>query len=787
MVRLLVDGVELTLVDTASLYLSLSAECMRSVEKAGVDNDFVVEVEADDVANKFFSGESYLHDGEMFNASYHRAEVLCYGEVVLSGKVILLQTTLSRGTGSYKLRIRRAGAAWATSAEETLVHDLGMEYYEVLNIALVKESWEDDSFIKYFPVYRDNYDSEYSTSSTSTVRRLRSIDDYHPFINVKALMEQIFAEGGYSIESQFMESEAFGKLYMSGAYVSQDSDAAKEKMDFYVERLEDGTAVADYQGRVMMSPLYSYNTVGYVVDYESIEQKSECYSLSGCFSVENYKLCFTPTKSVSVGFEFRVKYVTDYIIRSRTELTAFDTLYLNTSTVMNYGVANQFVDMREESLTSLFSYLVVVFDGDEDQGYRLDVEIDGASVTLGSWVGKSGYVTTPQISADSIVGEPVLKVVGVSSATNYEDDWALYQGYVTMEGQTEVDITIRSAPEQVSPSSPKYFTAPYISGAEEGMGVTIKAGTSITPYFASYPGFGSYVEYEDLSQHEFYASDFIESIRHLFNLSIYSDLEASTVYIEPEENIYDEEQVWDWSDRLLSDVAVVYTDVAVDSSATRKWGYQANDGVTNRINGFFYVADESYPEAPNDDPQQSVESSISTDYGSWQIDIGSYAANDSTSTELNPIFSPTQNSTSGLPIVGDRDDPDMADTLEFSPRILSWEGMMEQDNETIPNVVFHSEELGVTLCFEDRDGLDGLNRYYRAAVARAGSARYVEVTLRLTTSEVLALSTPLDGMPNMLSTFELEIEGERCRVRIESVEASELGADIAKCKFLIIS
>lgn len=55
------------------------------------------------------------------------------------------------------------------------------------------------------------------------------------------------------------------------------------------------------------------------------------------------------------------------------------------------------------------------------------------------------------------------------SFVDFVGDWALYDGYVTETGETEVEVTLRSAAETVTPGSPKYFDTLYFAGADEGM------------------------------------------------------------------------------------------------------------------------------------------------------------------------------------------------------------------------------------------------------------------------------------------------------------------------------
>ncbi|MFQ7503240.1 MAG: hypothetical protein ACLRMJ_09330 [Alistipes finegoldii] len=92
------------------------------------------------------------------------------------------------------------------------------------------------------------------------------MDDYHPFLHVATLVETIFGEAGYRIESRFMESDLFRSLYMSGAYASRDTAALAARMGFFARRLSSATAKADYSGRVAANPNTALNSVGNIVE-----------------------------------------------------------------------------------------------------------------------------------------------------------------------------------------------------------------------------------------------------------------------------------------------------------------------------------------------------------------------------------------------------------------------------------------------------------------------------------------------------------------------------------------
>lgn len=81
--------------------------------------------------------------------------------------------------------------------------------------------------------------------------------DYHPFLHVKSLLEQIAKQAGYTIQSQFFASDLFNSLYISGAYPEKDTGLLLERMGFLAKRFQPAEATADRFGRVYADPLTS--------------------------------------------------------------------------------------------------------------------------------------------------------------------------------------------------------------------------------------------------------------------------------------------------------------------------------------------------------------------------------------------------------------------------------------------------------------------------------------------------------------------------------------------------
>lgn len=277
MIKVIIDGVEFWTPSKASVAMSFDAKAMYDVDSARDAVDVEVEISTSQTNVSLFGGEGYLHAAERFNATQHTAQLCFESVVVFEGDATLRSAVRSGEEVIYTIRIRRSGATWANNAATELLSEMESSYQTYLTEANIKSSWSNDDIVKFFPVHRDSYSSVYSSTTGSVVNQVVSLDGYHPFINIYKVLDYIFTKAGYEVESSFLESDDFKKLYMSGAYVSQSSSNASSTMDFYVTKLSNVSSTADYRGRVSMTPYVASNTVGNFVDVESIDESSECY------------------------------------------------------------------------------------------------------------------------------------------------------------------------------------------------------------------------------------------------------------------------------------------------------------------------------------------------------------------------------------------------------------------------------------------------------------------------------------------------------------------------------
>lgn len=707
------------------------------------------------------------HAATRFNEELHTAELTHEGAVLFAGSVRLLSVS----DAEYVFEVRDGGAQWAKAAAQTMFSKLGIEYRAALTPTTVCDSWTADTPVRFFPVHRDEYPRANGSDDLMPVERMLSVDDYRPFLHLGTVVEAIFGQAGYRVQSDFLHGEFFQSLYMSGAYASHDTAAATARMGFHARRLAPATAQAGPTGRVFADPAAIYNTVGNIVETATPqtldadgEPIADLANNGGCFRMQNGKIAFVPPTAVRVGFDYYLRYTTDYRIASRTRLKGFDTLYLGPGSEVHFELTNRYVD-RRGGLTTNYTYRVLVFDHAAGNRYRLTYRNGASEVAWLDFSARSAQATTPTTGA---LSNPVLYVAAGAGWVPYAGDWALYDGHIGETGRTTVEVRVSTATELVTPTSPKYFYHIYFAGAETGMNLTLHKECSLEPVFRTGPGFGSNLDFGEVAQLRVRQIEVLRAVAHLFNLRFHTDEATKTVYIEPADDFFGQGPEADWSDRTDWLQPVVRQDIASEVHERRTWCYREGDG-----------------------PVRRLEAETGGTLGAWSHDAQSKATLVGEKVYRNPLFAPTvsaaghyRNAPSALLLeMGDRDDltPDGA---AVTPRIVRYAGLhalpeperwgYPSNGGGYPLAAFHfagdATTAGFTLGFENRDGVQGLNRYYARQAAREGALERITLTLRVAPDEYEALFVPELGLPNIRSVFRIDTGQGVVRATLAAIE-----------------
>lgn len=431
--------------------------------------------------------------GERFNATEHTAQVWVDGVMLMQGVALLEGIKATGKEVYYCLVVRSGGSDWVEGAALTKLGK-ALEYEATLDGDAIKNSWNAGQKVRFLPVLYDDYTVPYSANSLFAPERVMTVADYYPFLSIRHLVEAAAERAGYELAGDWVNGVEFNKLMMSGRY-PQAGEASVARLKsfagFEAGRTSAATAVADYSGRVALSSLVLTSSLGNVVQ---TTQGEGLYCSNGCMEISDDEgVVYRPATTLTVGFEYYLKYKTDYSLLSRTRLKCFDSIYLGNGCDMRFQVANPFKDSRTALLPQM-EYKCKIFDHQEGTTYRLRCLYGSKRVVIGDFnVGCYTFVTPATYTAQA----ELLKVAADGTMSAYTGEWAIYEGFVQEQGEVEVEITLQSPPEQVTPSG-KVFNQLFIHGAEPGQRITLSEECRLRPIFSTSPALGSALTFEDV-------------------------------------------------------------------------------------------------------------------------------------------------------------------------------------------------------------------------------------------------------------------------------------------------
>lgn len=770
MVVFRVDGVACSLRSENVTLPSYSARKLRNVQAWRDGQQVDVEVVATRDSVRLFGHAEDMHRSTDFNREHHRGEIEVDGVVLFAGDAILVGVVRDDDVMYYKVRLRTHGENWAHNAAKTRLRDSDVDVVVENVLNDVEATWSDDRVVRMLPLVRDSY-PEAEESGVYDAHKVWMVQDYYPFISVRAILNSIASKSGYSIKSSFIESELFDKLMISGAYRAVNTALLQQQMGFKALRSTTTTATAASSGRVDFWEPRITSNVGAVVDVvdptavdENGVLMSDAYSNGGCFTFVDGRPVFRPKREVRVAFDVHLRYATEYVIASSKSLRGFTKFHLANGCDVDVELHNPFRDVRSE-VSDAVSYRLFIFGYNAADSYRL---VGGSAV-----VGRVSTVTFQK----GYSGPTKLMVKHADGAyyIEYKGDWALYEGYVEECGVRDVEVTIRTPYEVVTPSAPKRFNDMYVGGAVEGQKFTLYAGCSVTPIFGGSAGYGETLSFGDVANHDIAQVELMEALAHLFNLRFYSHQPSKTLYIEPYDTFFGD-RVVDWRWRQLGGDGMLMESV-VDSFECTKLGYQHGDRVS-----------------------ASVVSESGGTLGTWDYHVESNAAKFSTDSRLNPLFQPTASLTNivgvapsaEVLVVGDRDEVNVDGYV--APRIALYHGLQPlpegefwpslNDGSHYPLVAFHSKVVGQTLCFEDRDGCEGLHRYYDTELDELSQRQVFECDILIHPHELKTFFNPNSTGATLRSHFRLRANGQESLFRLEAMSSYDMERHVARCSFM---
>lgn len=708
------------------------------------------------------------HSLRMFNQTEHRARVEVDSCKVFEGRLHLLSSAVG-AEGYYRFAIVGDDAKWSKSLS-TSIGSIMEGWSEEVTADSIRNGWtKSEAMVRFLPVGR-------GLGCDAEGYRARILpENYHPFIHLGTLLRAMFAEAGYAIESRFISSELFNSLYMSGRWSERSAEDWKTKMDFKAVRAEDSpTVAAHYFGRVFASPLKYLNSVGNLVEVP--DGSVEGAYNEGCFGLdeETGRICFTPTESVMVAFDYHLRWRTEHRIKSRTELSGLGSVRLGLNDTESIPLCHTTYDYRNDTLSAGSTYNLIIFGAEEGATYRLladEVVAEGNVQTCVLLSTTQRYTPFQHTCTNPLTNLRVEMVDADGLVYSYALDWAIYDGSVAEWGTSELEVTVRSQAVSCSPDSPAYFDDFYFYGGEEGMEVMVLAGCSIQPVFYPHPPLVGTHTWGDVADLSFTGLDLLLALQQLFDLRVQTDHTRKVVLIEPRSEFCDGEVV-DFTERIDPSVPIVVEELGDDSSRLFRLAYRAGDGAVEEWK------------------KQTGEV-----YGEWSAPIHNLFAKEGARSVENNLFVASLSRQGEVALApsasliatkssGASAKRQCVQNLNFPTKILSFRGMrplpegevwgFPQGSEgEYPLLTFFDDgSLGGTPCsllFEDRDGVEGLHKWWDGEVDTLNFSRRLVARVHLRPEEMESLCGFNGVGCDFRSLYMLRVEGERVLCRLERV------------------
>ena len=99
---------------------------------------------------------------------------------------------------------------------------------------------------------------------------------------------------------------------------------------------------------------------------------------------------------------------------------------------------------------------------------------------------------------------------------------------------------------------------------------------------------------------------------------------------------------------------------------------------------------------------------------------------------------------------------------------------------------FEGDEMaeGFSLCFEPRDGLTGLGRYFQQRTERIKRRQRLKAVVNISPAEIKAMLSVEGNGPTIRDTYRIKLFNESSLYRIESIKNYNPETECAECTFI---
>lgn len=827
-VDIYIDDEALDVDNATSITVNHEIANIEQPDKSLTGNAQNIEIPYTERNRKIMRFSEQILSEDLFNNTSHTAKVYENGNLVMSGNA-LIDKSVDNGNnfGHYAIKILGASADWVKGASNSLIKDLADDFSVKYYLADVYANsiLEEPTLIKFFPVdrgifYKQNAEGDYIDRTNI------ELADYHPFINIWLLLSLILK--GYTIKSSM--EPLFKKLYMTGCAQEQDDiDGIEADNDFKAGSNFDIDSVAAIfsteHNEIVINLFNQWGQDEYGDNDNDLHVATD-----GILEVIDGITKFIPTASCTVAFKISVTFDTTVNAQGAfVDTLKFgvgeDTQELHLTPDMSdeYDADNDGTLPEVSEYTRAFwwvklknpsEYTAIVMDEEfiwyprEGLGFEIWKERTVLTNDIkqnGQWI----YVESHTTSSEQVNGEYgslngywlyAINSSGKEVRIGLEMIESSKVVYMKKYKLSFIDIEFNTYSYNIGER--QQFPMAVTFGVSSMNGVDVKLwlgeGCEITPNFRNSFAYGSDIGLSvaggDKTQIQF-----IQALRHLFNLYFYTNPITKEVFIEPRSEFY--------------------TPISVDSTAVVDWSHLIDDSheveieqVGNNIGDSIKLA-----YADGNDVVKTYNRRNKCMLGTFESSLENKTTN-GVKELTNPMFAPFVERTvesmgwSVLQNVLETNKSTVVDVeYDLTPAIGIFNGIKERiggsDNEVYPkypSLVFRGDFFSdYNLGFEDvihqnqifditgkpissmSKKVKGLHQYYDCNIKQYNRARRITAYMRLSSIDVENIQCPSNIYADFRSVFVLVHKGERIYCELEKIIDYNPSSDgSTKCSFI---
>lgn len=816
-VGIYIDDRALEIDHTVSAAVSHEIANIEEPDKSLTGNAKDIEVPYNACNRKIMQYSEQVLSRVQFNNAAHTARIEENGSLVMCGTA-QVDKYVDRGnnSGHYALKIIGASADWARRASKRLIRETADDFHLVYRPQEVYDNsiLTEPTPIKFFPVDRGTFYVQGPGGDLIDRTRI-DLTDYHPFINVWMLLASILE--GYTIASSI---EPFlKKLYMSG-FVPEQEDATgiEEDNDFKIGSSKSPDEVAAELS--VRTPSFRVD----LFDRWASEDGDLFVATKGIIRTVDGCAAFAPTVACTVSFRMTVSYSStvgaggEFVDTLRfgagermQELRVTPYMSSEYDSSLNGSLPREMISERpypyEDDVFKKTRYLwflklkrprdyvriiqvervipnsaVIVIERIRETILTEEIKEDGQWINV--HVGKKAtFVRECDYYAETSTGERVQLNTGIWEESNVVE---IEDGILSFN---QIEFGTYSVGIGTGGTFPLQFefglSEKSLSNEQVGLRINGYDDTSynctLTPDFRNAFALGSRIDFSvvggDKTQLQF-----IQALRHLFNLYFYTNPTTHEVFIEPRSSFYfplteDRTNAVDWTDRIDYSHEVENEQLGNNVGDSIRLAYQQGNDVIKKYNRRNKCTLGAF-EAPLENK---------TTEGTKEL--------------VNPLFAPfVRREAAGmgwkiLQQVPETEKSTVQDVeFDLTPTIGIFTGITRRtagaDKAAYPSypvIVF--QENRYNLGFEDvtygPSVVEGLHRYYDGNILRYDRSRRITAYLRLSAIDVENIQCPGPAHADFRSVFMLRHKGEMLYLELEKIaDYDPAGGEATKCSFV---